>query len=254
MSNGVALSGGDIGGICAYAALQTLAENQFRFDAVSCSSLPALSAYLYCCGTPFKQCYGLLKTMFCCMNDLNITCYIENLIQIGEHARKVAQTQIPLHLCFTDLANGGIVLFSDTLPSMRGLITTYPLYGHSYDALFASTVGYFGMEPYRFGPHLLYDFALRGGLPILPLRMEGIKRVIAMAFLSSGDYSPYQSAADRLIALSSNTSDFYLPILPPDPSILPPARYDTYCSVVREALETSMQDDDCFLKYGYECG
>lgn len=207
MKIGVALSGCEIGGVAAFAALRELEEQGMEIGMVSACGVPAVTALLFALGYEEDACCKLagefLQNARSCDMDLAVA---ELSVQVLPARRKA---QVPLVISSVDVADGRICAFSsERLPNSRRL-NAFPL-EDAYDALSATISPVDGLATYPFADCSLCDFSVWYGCPVYPLKMAAVEKIISLAFLPEEPRTPYEALVKHRITGSASLADAHL--------------------------------------------
>jgi hypothetical protein len=208
MKIGVALSGCHPGGASAYRVLCGLEEKGFDIEMVSCCCTPAVTALLH--GSGEEERADKIMRTFAEKTRL------ENL----DSAIAAAAALLPASLLTKNrktavnavhVADGTVVTFTNGFSLASQKIHTLPL-EDAYAILSATVSPLDGQGCYRQGDLCLCDYAVWYGSPLYPLRMNGISRIVSIAFLPQIPQKPYEVLVKQHIESSARAAEIHIPI------------------------------------------
>jgi hypothetical protein len=212
MKVGVALSGCDLGGICAHRVLEEIERQGYEIVMVSACSIPAAAALFWSVGlTPEKadsMAKRFLKDVAQSDLDTALAAMAETLTK--EHPRQGR----PVCVAACNLTDGRMVVFTDTFSLNSDTFSALPLQD-PYDMLSATVSGTAGLGSYVLGDYRLCDYSARYGCPVAPLRLCGLSRVLSIAFLPAVPSGAYEAALLQSLGRTCSAADLHLPILLP---------------------------------------
>jgi hypothetical protein len=208
MKIGVALSGSHPGGVSAYHVLRVLEEKGFDIEMVSCCSTPAVTALLHGSGEEDRA-------------DKIMAAFVEKTrLENLDSAIAVAAELLPASLLKNNrkiavsavhVADGTVVTFTNRYALASQKIHTLPL-ENAYDILSATVSPMNGLSCYRQGGLCLCDYAVWYGSPLYPLRMNGISRIVSIAFLPEVPQTPYEVLVKQHIESSAKAAEIHIPV------------------------------------------
>lgn len=205
---GVALSGGDIGGVCAYAALKKIEQAGLSIGMLSACGTPSVAAMLYAYGYPEEEAALLTETFLtqCAEGDLAFA-----IAELSAHlaARKRAK-RIPLTVNSVDVLDGHIYAFTEELTLQTGQFTTI-LSALPEEVLGAAITPMDGLP----GGGGRCDFSVWYGCPLAPLRLAGMDRTISLAFHPEKPATPYLALLGQRLRASGQQADIHMDIVLP---------------------------------------
>lgn len=211
MKIGVALSGCDIGGIGAYAALFELERQGLGIGMITACGIPAVTALPYAYGCGPEECRVLAEAFLEDRAKTDLDMAVAELsakLKPGQMRRR-----IPLAVGAVNVPDGRAVLFADGKSRFGGCLDILPL-EDAYDALSAAISPAGGLASYPYGGFRLCDFSVWYGCPVHPLRLAGIERTVSIAFLPRLPDTPCEVMAKQKIRASAGLADVHITVEP----------------------------------------
>jgi hypothetical protein len=208
MKIGVALSGCHPGGVVAYHVLRELEDKGFAIEMVSCCCTPAVTALLHGSGEEELA------------NNILATFVEKTRLENLDSAIAAAAELLPASLLKKNhktavsaahVADGAVVTFTNRYALTSQKIHTLPL-ENAYDILSATVSPMDGHGCYLQGGLCLCDYAVWYGAPLYPLRMNGISRIVSLAFLPEVPQTPYEVLVKQQIESSVRAAEIHIPI------------------------------------------
>lgn len=206
MKIGVALSGCDVGGICAFKILSRLASYGFEIGLLSACCVPAAAALLYAGGCDGETMQRLSESFFNDARGFDMDFAIANFSAAYKPGKG---TRIPVAISAVDVEDGGVVTFTDHYALETGNIKTAKMCD-TYDMLSAAVSFAGGLGSYRYGGRRLCDYSCWYGCPIHPLRLAGFTKIISLSYLPKQPENPYEALVKRMTASNSAAADIHI--------------------------------------------
>jgi len=234
MKVGVALSGCDMGGICAHRVLEEIERQGYEIAMVSACSIPAAAALFWSARLAPEKADGMAKRF---LYDAARTYLDTALATLADTlAREKPKQRRPICVAACNLPDGRMVVFTDSFSLSSDTFSALPLQD-PYDMLSATVSGTAGLGSYAFGEYRLCDYSARYGCPIAPLRLCGLSRVMSISFLPQIPAGAYEASLLQSLGRACSAADLHLPIiLPQDANYEGCILYSV--KLVREALTT----------------
>lgn len=211
MKIGIALSGCDAGGLCAFHVLRLLEEKGFTIEMVSCCGISSVTALLYGVGDVDRaERIG---------SDFWKRMRTENL----DNAIEAASEQLPssllrendrLAVSAVNVEDGKVIAFTNAFSLDSERLCTLPL-TDAYDTLSATVSPLDGLTSYRLDSMRLCDYSVWYGCPLYPLKMSGISRTVSISFLPERPETPYTVMTGKNVGTTAAAADIHIPILFP---------------------------------------
>ena len=227
---GIALSGGGIRGIAHAGVLKALEESGIKIEAIAGTSSGALIAGLYVLGYSPENIYDLFKTH---AKDIigivknPISSRIYNVLRrdntgfrkgdnIEELFNKLAKdkgiqtisqiTKMPISIPTVDIKDGKEYIFTNHIPNEKNLYKKYIGDISVGKALRATSSFPAVFCPCDFGEHKFLDGGALDNVPVIEVKKQGIKKVLAVNFKPDDitEESNYMDIAMRTIDLMGN--------------------------------------------------
>ena len=227
---GIALSGGGIRGIAHAGVLKALEESGIKIEAIGGASSGALIAGLYALGYSPEDMYHLFKTHakdIVGMGQNPIFSRIHNVLRrettgfrkgenIEELFNKLAKdkgiqtisqlTKMPISIPTVDIKDGKEYIFTNHIPNEKNLYKKYIGDISVGKALRATSSFPAVFCPCDFGEHKFLDGGALDNVPVIEVKKQGIKKVLAVNFKPDDitEESNYMDIAMRTIDLMGN--------------------------------------------------
>lgn len=210
MKIGVALSGCGIGGVGAWDVLCQLNRQGFDIAAVSASGLPAIGAILYSLGFSEKKSHHILGKFIGDCKRYDLDTAIEKLVEkIHPHLT----LRLPLSINSVNVADGKICAFASGGELHTSKLDIFPLeIAELYDVLSATISPADGMGCYSYKSLKLCDFSTLYGVPVYPLYMAGVSRVVSVAFVPVEPQSMYESTVRQKLVDDPSCADISITV------------------------------------------
>lgn len=208
MKIGVALSGCDIGGVCAWSALRALEEQGLDIGMISACCIPAVTSLLYARGCEEKVMQKYSSVFLSDARESDVDYAIANL---SANCRAGRGRQIPLAVNAVNVSDGRIITFTDDYSIKGGNIRTFGI-EDPYDALSATISLMDGLGSYRYKDCRLCDFCCWYGCPVHPLKLAGLQKTVSISFLPALPKTPYEVLVKQMITVNSSSADIHIPI------------------------------------------
>jgi len=206
---GVALSGCDIGGVCAFRVLEELEAQGLEIGMISCCAVPTTTSLFFARGCPSDTLRRLAGNFLSDARALDMDWALANLsVSLLAQERRRA---IPAAVNAVNIPDSKIVTFTDDFALDTGGVRTFSLID-AYDAFSATMGEVAGMDDYQYEGFRLCDFSVRYGNPTYPLKMQGFQGILSVSFLPATPRTPYELMIGRMIAGTQSLSDMHIPL------------------------------------------
>jgi hypothetical protein len=194
MKIGVALSGCDMGGLCAYHILERLEGMGFNAGLISCCCVPSVGAMLHSGGVDPGMAERLLSEFLAGARE-DMDAAVARLA--GEVPILSMARCRRLALSAVHVEDGRIVTFTNAYSLDTERLRTTPLLD-PYDALSATMSMPSGTGDSG-GRFRLCDYSSWYGSPMYPLKMSGIAKTLSISFLPALPATPYEALTRKAI-------------------------------------------------------
>lgn len=218
MKIGVALSGCDIGGVCAAGVLHWLQKEGIRINMISASGTASPATLLFCCGFGIRQRDVLLKEFLEEYRGIDLDSAIASLS--ARLSPEMLGQVAGLVIASTNLPDGKVAAFTNDFTFETETLVTIPLL-EPYDALSASIGAVDGLGYYPYQGFTLCDYSVRYGCPIFPLHLAGCDKVLSFSFLPQIPGTAYEVLIHRRIQETGADADLHMALPLPSTSELP---------------------------------
>lgn len=234
MKIGVALSGCDIGGVSAWAALKELESQGFEIGMISASCVPAAAALLYVNGYAEDAMKKLSEDFLTDARESDIDLAIANL---SARFRESNERRIPLCINAVDVSDGEIVAFTEDFTLCGQNLKTFSG-TEPYDMLSATVSLMDGLGCYLYEGRRLCDFCCWYGCPVHQLRLAGMEKIISAAFLPEKPKTPYEALSKRLITGFECPADIHITVEFEDKG----QSFDEYAEIATRSIKSCIED------------
>lgn len=205
---GVAFSGCDIGGICAWSILKELEAQGFDIGMISACCVPAIASLLYSHGCDEAVMEELSSIFLDDARSIDIDYAVAN---ISASFREGGGKKIPLAINSVNVSDGTIVTFTDDYVLKSSRLRTFGI-EDVYDPLSATISLMDGLGSYKFENLKLCDFCCWYGCPVHQLKLAGFDKIISVAFLPKFPKTPYEALVKNMISSTCASSVIHIPI------------------------------------------
>lgn len=234
VKTGVALSGCDLGGICAWAVLDELTAQGFYIEMVSASCIPAAAALLYANNYTSESMRKHSENFLNDARESDIDFAVANLAS-GFHESGGKRTRLCVNA--VDVSDGEIVVFTDDYAFSGENLKTFAG-AEPFDIISATVSLVDGLGCYRYRGRRLCDFCCWYGAPVHQLRLAGMERIISVSFLPRKSKTPYEASARRVIMNAASLADIHIPIDFGDEA----SGLDEYVKIATDKIKSSMNE------------
>ncbi len=230
MKLGIALSGGGIRGIAHAGVLKALEENGIEIEAIGGTSSGALIAGLYALGYSPEDMYNLFKIYAKDIVGTGQNPFFSRIYQVfkkentgfrkGEDIEKIFNklakdkgietisqiTKMPISIPAVDINDGKEYIFTNNIPNEKNSYKKYIGDIGVGKALRATSSFPAVFCPCDFKEHKFLDGGALNNIPVLEVKKQGIKKVLAVNFKADDitEESNYMDIAMRTIDLMGN--------------------------------------------------
>lgn len=206
---GVALSGCDIGGVAAYDVLRELQRQGFGVGMISTCGMPSVTALLFAAGYGEEDGDRHTEKFLRTAREIDID------MAVAEFSAEVPLDRdgdkTPAVVSSVNVADGNICAFTGECEKKGERLRAYPLCD-AYDALSATISPVEGLASYQYDGSQLCDFSVWYGVPVYPLKLAAVDRVLSVAFLPCAPRTPYEALVKQKIEASAHLADVHIPI------------------------------------------
>lgn len=234
MRIGVALSGCDIGGVSAWAALRELELQGFDIGMVSASCMPATTALLYANGYTEEAMKKLSENFLRDAQESDIDFAIANL---SAGFREGEEKRVPLCINAVDVSDSGIVAFTEDYALCGENLKTFSG-AEPYDMLSATVSPMDGLGSYTYKGRRLCDFCCWYGSPVHQLKLAGMEKIISVAFLPEKPKTPYEVLSKRMITELECHADIHILIEFGDNA----QSFEEYAEIATSSIKNCMKE------------
>jgi len=203
---GVALSGCDVGGICAWKILNELESYGFEIGMVSACCVPAMAALLYTseCGEAEMEALSDKFLKDAGESDLDFA-----VMNFSSAFRRGGGKRIPAAISAVNIADGGVITFTDDYSLEAGNIKTVKMCD-TYDMISATVSFMGGLSSYRYDGGRLCDYSCWYGCPVHPLKLAGLTKILSLAYLPKTPETPYEKLVKQMVRSGGNSADIHI--------------------------------------------
>lgn len=231
MNVGVVFSGYHLGGTSAYFILKYLRDKGFNIEAVSASSLSAVSAFLYACGVGEERARYYLEDF--------IDLYSQNekrqaVKELDKKLGNLAKDTDGIIISCASFGEKKTIAFTSLFDVNSDNLTSYPI-KDAYTPLLGAVSE---EEPCSFAGYNLIDYTLYHGIPIYPLKIKGIDKVISISFLAKEPKNDIEVLINNKINDTASYASIHIPIYYTDNSCV----FSDYVTYAEKILSGNMNN------------
>ena len=206
MEIGVALSGCDMGGICAWKILNEIQSYGFEIGMVSACCIPAIAALMYADGCREDKMESLSGKFLQDTREHDLEAAVRNF---SSAFRRGKGGKIPAAISAVNITDGSIITFTDHYALEKGNIKTVKMCD-TYDMI-SSTVSFMGgLSSYRYGGGRLCDYSCWYGSPVHPLKLAGFAKILSFSYLPKTPETPYEALAKRTVTKNGAAGEMHI--------------------------------------------
>ena len=206
MEIGVALSGCDAGGICAWKILNELQSYGFEIGMVSACCIPAMAALLYAGGCCEDKMESLSGKFLQDTREYDLEAAVRNF---SSAFKRSGGKKIPAAISAVNITDGSIITFTDHYELENGNVKTVKMCD-TYDMISATVSFMGGLGCYNFGGGRLCDYSCWYGSPVHPLKLAGFTKILSLAYLPKTPETPYEALAKRTVTSMGAAADMHI--------------------------------------------
>lgn len=233
---GVALSGCDLGGVSAWAALGELEALGFDIGMISASCMPATTALLYANGYTETAMKKLSEDFLSDARESDIDFAIANLSAKFREGKEV-EKRAPLCINAVDVSDGEIVAFTGDYSLCGENLKTFAR-AEPYDMLSATVSLVDGLGSYLYAGRRLCDYCCWYGCPVHQLKLAGMEKIISVAFLPVKPKTPYEALSKRMVSGFKSPADIHITIEFEDKE----QGFEEYAEIAKRSIKSCMNE------------
>jgi len=203
---GVALSGCDAGGICAWKIVNELQSYGFDIGMVSACCIPAMAALLYANGCGGDEMETLSKKFLQDSREFDLDAAVFNF---SSAFKRGEGEKTPAAISAVNIADGGIITFTDHYALEKGNIKTVKMCD-TYDMISATISFMGGLGSYSYGGGRLCDYSCWYGSPVQPLKLAGFTKILSLSYLPKTPETPCEVLVKRTVTANGAAADMHI--------------------------------------------